>query len=523
MRTPVLALSAALVAAAGCNSLDVINPNAPDAKRALADPSAIEAVASGTMRTWTNTWDGMEGGGVLVTQAQTYSASWNNFNMNFYSSLDADGKRLTRGWKNDLASAERTSIQSFWQGYYTTLSSAVDVLTAIRKNNVVISTPANTKRAETIAVLMRGAALMGIALNYDKGYVIDENTDLTSLSYKTRKEVRDAAVAAFASAASLAAANTFTTPAGWMNGVSYTNVQIAALAKTMAAMTLAYYPRTPEENAQVDWTQVSTLAAGGISNVGGGFDFQFVGDGCSSWCPEILVWFNGIDGGRIHTRVANLLDPITQATPWPASGNGKPNSADKRLGDGSFGPNDPDFIDAFGTAPKTARAGTDFAWSSYAIFRPARGSYHQSNIGHIRYDLSGSQAGNGIYNGYGPSPLISATQNNLIQAEAELRKTGGNLTLAAGLINATRVTRGGLAAATAGEGATSLIAKLVYEQEMELLGLGPSSYYQRRRVAGGLIDGTPREMPVPAKELAVKNETFYTFGGSGPANSPTPP
>jgi hypothetical protein len=30
-------------------------------------------------------------------------------------------------------------------------------------------------------------------------------------------------------------------------------------------------------------------------------------------------------------------------------------------------------------------------------------------------------------------------------------------------------------------------------------------------------------MPVPAKELAVKNQAFYTFGGTGAANSPTPP
>ena len=34
----------ALGAVVGCNSLDVTNPNAPDAKRALSDPAALEAV-----------------------------------------------------------------------------------------------------------------------------------------------------------------------------------------------------------------------------------------------------------------------------------------------------------------------------------------------------------------------------------------------------------------------------------------------------------------------------------------------
>jgi hypothetical protein len=200
-----IALGALLLTA--CNSLDVENPNAPDANRALADPAAIEAVAGGTLRSWFNTWDGMEGGGPLVTMSQTYSASWNNFNMNFYSSIDADGTRNTRAYQNDLASAGRTTMIAYWEGYYSTLSSAVDVLTAIRKNNLVISNAGNTRRAETIAQFMHGAALMGIALNYDKGYVIDETSDLATLAYKSRKEVRDAAVASLERAATLAAAN----------------------------------------------------------------------------------------------------------------------------------------------------------------------------------------------------------------------------------------------------------------------------------------------------------------------------
>jgi hypothetical protein len=43
---------------------------------------------------------------------------------------------------------------------------------------------------------------------------------------------------------------------------------------------------------------------------------------------------NLVRGGE---RVANLRDPVTQATPWPRAGNRIPNSPDKRHGDGSFG------------------------------------------------------------------------------------------------------------------------------------------------------------------------------------------
>lgn len=164
--------------------------------------------------------------------------------------------------------------------------------------------------------------------------------------------------------------------------------------------------------------------------------------------------------------------------------------------------------------------GTDFAWSADEVFRPDRGSYHQSNIGHMRYDLSGVQDPTGIWAGYGPAPSISAGMNDLIWAEALIR-SGGSLGDAATLINKTRVTRGGLPPAAAGDGTAGLLAKLHYENDVELIGLGAIPFYNRRRI-DGLIAGTPREMPVPAKELGVLGEPLYTWGGATP-NSPTPP
>ena len=506
----------ATITVAGCNSLDVVNPNAPDAKRALSDPAALEAVAGGTLRTWFNAYDGCEGNCVLVTQAQTFSASWNNWNMNFYSSIDGDGKRLTRPWQNDPAAAGRTSIEVPWGKMYSTISSASDVLKAIRVGKIVVNNAADTKRAEAIAELMLGASLSYIALNYDKGYIVDETVDVTTLAYSNRKQMRDAAIAKLQSAATIAKANSFSTLAAWTGGRSYTSAQIVQIANTLSAITLAYYPRNAAENTAVNWPQVLTYTTAGLSS-GAPFDFVYVGDGCVSFCHEILTWFDAFDTGRVHTRVANLLDPVTQATPWPLTGNPIPNSSDKRLGDGSFG--DASIVAGFGTNPKTANAGTDFVYSRDVIFRPSRGSYHQSNIGHIRYDLSGVQDPGGIYGGFGPAPVISATQNDLLKAEASLR--GGDLATAVTLINKTRVGRGGLAPAAAGDGVAGLTTKLGYENEIELLGLGAATYYWRRR-NDLLLAGTPHEMPVPAKELGVKKEALYTWGGAGALNSVAP-
>ena len=155
----------------GCKSLDITNPNEPDAVRALSDPAAIEALAGGAVRIWVNTYTGMDGGGPLMTQAQTYSASWNNYYMNFYSGVDnptapyANWNRNTRSWQNNPSASERLAIEFYWEGYYSSLGLANAVLNAIRNNGVAMATESATRRAETVAQLVQGASLAGLAMN----------------------------------------------------------------------------------------------------------------------------------------------------------------------------------------------------------------------------------------------------------------------------------------------------------------------------------------------------------------------
>jgi hypothetical protein len=101
--------------------------------------------------------------------------------------------------------------------------------------------------------------------------------------------------------------------------------------------------------------------------------------------------------------------------------------------------------------------------------------------------------------------------NDLLWAEGLIRSVGASAQ-AAGLINNSRVGRGGLAALTGAETVPELLTALQYEQEIEFMGQGPTPFFNRRRV-DGLILGTPRHMPVPAKEMDVLLRSVYTFGG----------
>lgn len=510
----VLGAVTAVFLAAGCQSLDVANTNEPDAARALGDPAAIFAVAGGTLRTWFNVNFDMTTSGPLLTMADAYTGSWNDFQMRFYSS-EPRSDEGGRGWQNDPTSPGRFAIEIPWYGFYSMLSSANDVLTAITKLNLVIQVGGvdQTSMTEAIGRLAQGAALSSLALTYDSAFIVDETTDLTTLTFSHRQAVRDAALAKLDQAIALAAADTFfETPAGWTNGTSYTNTQIAQIARTIAARTLAYYPRNAAENAAVDWARVASYASEGMSS-GTPFDFVFTGDGCGNFCNEVVWWMQDIASMRVDTRVARLLDPGTQQSPWPEpDGNPQPNSPDRRLGDGSY--RDAAFASVALTVPATANAGTDYAWSGDPIFRPERGQYHQSNIGHIRYDYAGfgDPAGSGGLRG--TTPAITRYENDLLWAEGLIR-SGGSLATAADRINNSRVGRGNLPPALGSESVDSLLAKLQYEQDVEILANAPVSYYNRRRI-DGLQPLTPRQMPVPARELGVLQKELYSYGGVNP-------
>jgi hypothetical protein len=217
---------------------------------------------------------------------------------------------------------------------------------------------------------------------------------------------------------------------------------------------------------------------------------------------------------RVDTRVAALIT-TNHVNPWPEAAGGNPCptiSADRRVGDGTWGPED-DF-NGYATTAATANAGTDYACSGVVIFPPARGMYHQSNLQHIRYNNLAYRGENlPGFNGVGQDPFYTRQMNDLMWAEGLLR-SGGNATLAAQKINNSRNGRGGLTALTGAEGTATLLTRLQYEQEIEFMGQGPTPFFNRRRV-DGLISGTPRHMPVPAKEMDVLLREIYTFGGPG--------
>ena len=538
LRASTLAVVVTAAALIGGCDMNTTNPNAPDTKRAFGSPEGLTALLAGAVQTWVGTRDNYQVM-PLAVMADNYTASWNNAAMRFYSSVGSDCASRC-GWTNSATAPEAAggpTVEAQWYGYYAVLNAATLVVSRRTKDSVCFDTDCSadttkTARIITIAKMLQGLALAGIAEIYDQGFILDETTDLTdplAIPFSTRAEVRDAALLKLDDAYAEAGAKAWSTPADWMGlgqGQAYTNVQIQQVIRTAQAELIAMFPRNAAENATADWARVATLAAQGVSS-GTPFDWNYYVDinnrECGLDCTK--TWGNSIGSMRVDTRVAALIT-TNHVDPWPApDGNPCPTiSPDKRVGDGSYGPED-DF-NGYATLTETANAGTDFACSGVAIFPPARGQYHQSNLQHIRYhqlafrgeDLPTDDA-------TGQDAMYTPQMNDLLWAEGLIR-SGGSKVTAATLINNSRFGRGGLPQLTGAEADTVLIDALKYEQEIEFMGQGATPFFNRRRsgynaaAAGGrpayvdgLIPGTPRHMPVPAKELDILQRALYTFGG----------
>jgi len=516
----VAALAAAVLVAGGCN-LDVENPNAPDAPRAFVDPAGLQQLLGGSFRTWVETRGSYFGALPMTAMADNYTASWNNAAIRLYSSVGAECPSRC-GWTNSATASDAgLTVEGQWYGYYTVLSSVNDVLVAIANglcfDEDCAADNTMTSRNKAIAKMLQGMSFAGIAMVYDQGFVVDETSDLSNPSaipFSTRAEVRDAALQKFEEAWTEAGLHAWSTEPEWMGvggGQEYTNTQIRQLIRTMQAELIAMFPRNGAENVAADWAQVAIYASQGIS-AAPAFDWEFYIDVSGAECGLdcVKTWGNSILTMRVDTRVAAMVT-TNHVDPWPVpGGNPCPTiSADLRVGDGTYGPSD---NASFSTAAATANAGTDFACSGAAIFNPARGQYHQSNLQHVRYQYlayTGERLASA--DGTGQDPYITTQMNDLLWAEGLIRSAGASAQ-AAGLINNSRVGRGGLPALTGAETVPELLTALQYEQEIEFMGQGPTPFFNRRRV-DGLLLGTPRHMPVPAKEMDVLLRSVYTFGG----------
>jgi hypothetical protein len=245
----------------------------------------------------------------------------------------------------------------------------------------------------------------------------------------------------------------------------------------------------------VDWTKVAAYADKGIGDgsAGAAFDVVVQGDN-TNWFSLINFYGNENTWVRVDHRVINRMNPAV-----PAKFNGT--------------------VPPQGTSPD-ARYTSDFRYHGAVIGDPGRGIFMQSAWSHSRYAHHARTTP--VTAGRTAVPYLLAAESDLVRAEALIRRSTPDLATAATLINKTRVGRGNLPPATAADGPAALLLYIDYERDVEVLNSSGTELFRRRHVntggfvAGeGLQPGTPRHLPIPARELETLALPIYTFGGVG--------
>jgi hypothetical protein len=486
--------AAAVLFAGGCGDLDVTNPNNPDVARALASPDDVRALAQSTVRSWymTTVSAGPDDGGDLApyhfgsVTADVTSCNFGNFGMRF-NNLEP---RIP--YANSSAGGDRFVTETPWNYNYGTIGATNDVLRAL-KGGLSLGSADETEKYKQEAQFAQAASYTYLAMQFDQAFVVTEDNDPASPpALVPYAAVRDSTLRMWDSliAASTATNFTYAVTDLPLDDGPLTSARINRIANTMAAMLLAYTPRTPAQSASVDWARVAAYADKGIGTGSAGAPFDIVVQGdAQRWWSYIAAYGDEESWIRMDHRVINRMNP---AVPAKFDGNIPPqgSSAD-------------------------ARYTTDFGYFPPPIGDPARGIYMQSVFYHKRYEAHAASQPLAFAT---PVPYMLAAESDLIRAEALIR-SGGSLATAASLINSTRVGRGNLTPATGGEGTDALLSMISYERDIELTNTSGTTLYWRRAVTDQPLQaGTACQLPIPAKELETLALPIYTFGGSNPCS-----
>ena len=518
---------ATLLVLGACAGLDVENPNNPDVTRALASGEDVKQIAVSNLNNWylSSTWYYPYIAASVACDC--HAANFGNFGMRFHN-LEPRDPYIN----STSAGDDRLVTSDAWENHYGTIGAANDVLKAFALGVKVTSGAGaaqvdETEKYKSLALFTQAASMSQLAMEFDSAFVVDENFDATAGAPTLARydAVTTATMAKWDALFTQLTGRTDThvTDATTLPlvGATLSSATIGRIGRTLAALTLRLTPRSRVEldaKPASYWQQIFTYANAGISGAGlTSFNVTVQGDN-NNWWSYIAYYGAEASWMRADHRLINRMDqgpnaPVGFRYTGTADIKAPQNPAtnDKRLGNGTT-------------------AGQDYRYAGNVIGDPARGIFMQSAYWHDRYV---GHARSSATSARTAVPYILAAENDLLIAEAEVRRTGGDLARAATLINNTRVTRGGLAAVTAASGTAALLDAIDYERDVELLTTNGFGFYYARSApgttplngtgstpaipagwGGGRIQvGTQRHWPLPARELEILGKAVYTYGG----------
>ena len=498
-----------LIGLAGCAELEVKNPNAPDAERALGTSDDTEALIAGAYDSWLKMLRYSGPTNFISVMSFEHSSPWANFGHEYYG-------RIPRIPSANVAGGNSVSYLGYaWTNAYRAISAVRAGQVSINEGTVEFDAE-RTLRIRAYVKFMQGLAHASLAMLYDSAFIYDETMDagLEALELKAHGEVMTAALGYFAEAATLAGSGSFEIPDTWMPH-DVPAAELAQLAHSMSASYRVAVARTPTERRAVDWGTV-------IADINAGVTADWINE-TECWphtfCESAAMYRVGTGWSTIANWVLGMADQSGGYQAWINTP-----TLDKL----AFIYDTPDlrFPQGATEAEQYDNPGVQFSmnkgsdgtriWS-----RPDRGTWRWSY-----YWNSAEPFATYWQIDKADIPMVTIREMQLLRAEKAFYD--GDMGTVATIVNETRVAAGLNATDAAGLN-TSCVPKLPnsscgnlwemfkWEKRLETQFRGPLrvGWWMDGRGWGDLMEGTLLELPVPFREMQLLLESEYNLGGVG--------
>ena len=541
-----LALAASLVVLAACANKEILSvPNLtnPDVARTYSTPAGVESVISSVFR---QAWGAeVVCTGCIHTQAHSMAlenySELNNFSMNIRSIIprgpignERNGAATGDNYAafRDLEKATRSAANGLQALERLVTSSA-----AVPAN--ALGSKAQDARARAFGYFSLGWALSGLAIAYDSAAIVtnDVPTDVVP-GLSDYKAVTAAAFRMLDSALvwtnhpdqalTLAGAPGFPLPNTWINGLSLTQAQFAALIRTQKARLRAGVARTPADRAAVDWNTVIADAQAGISG-----DFVITMSVSAGWSGNTPY-----DTSQMYSQGWHSLTSLIMGMADTSGAFANFTATPFGTRDGTFLIRTPDqrFPQGATRAAQQTDSPLPLPGSRYIQNRPSGddvpgAGYGSSNYNYARYAPINRGQGNG------PWVQIPKIEMDMLVAEGMIR--AGNFSGAGALIDAARAKHGlpsigtitTAAQVIAGGNACvpqvpqppsfgtvacgTILEAMKWEKRLETMySCAYLCWFTDSRGWGDLPEGTANQWPVPYQEMDARIQPYYGIAGS---------
>lgn len=539
-----LALTATL---SGCLDLDVVNENLPDRRRALSNPADVENILG--LSTWRRWYQPMHSLANVALPFPAISGEMANSQLAMGVHWSQDPPIA---YQNDELASQVWMPRHGYDQWSQCVSNANDALAQINEGMRLTTGDDggeggadNTDRAYSWGKMWQGICIGYLANFLDRFPIATEDSVLPvrweELAEWERRNMaepnatRNMAIGIQAIKDAIIHMETgdqWLLPDTWVPGQRYNNQQIIQLAHTMIARLLIYHARTPAEREAVNWNDVLFHTERGLTYDWGPIlqdgqitdpsylarltpiNFQTTNPGTAQFRASYRLIGPADQSGGYQTWIAT--QPRDEATRFTIV------TPDRRI-----------------TGPTPTQNGSYFQYTTNTTgFVSARGQQHWSFYRWWRrFNEQGANHLTGHY------ALATGDENRLYRAEALLRT--GQLQQAATLINVTRtrpqtvgtttypvnlppVTPAGVPEVNgqcvprrANGQCGDIWDALMYERDIELVGIEPTRSWMDRRGFGQLRNGVWLELPIPARYLVSLGLPTYSFGGVGGDRSAT--